>query len=919
MQECQSQLEYWKQRYKKYQNEHKSAGILAAIATKPDAWERLPRSQKWKKEYVLAVYHAHTAAANNTTTTTKQHPHHHRSYPLPNPLREPQRSVPIKIKEDIDVIKARLQSPHCKKCYTIAATASYWDSIETADLEFENIVPQKVWNTTTHSQEILEILIRYYLPRVDPSFVLQRIIQINTTTTSIDWEMASRLVKAFQVAWNHAQKHCLEQLQRDEDNRSYYQTCLDKHIPTLWMHGFPFQIRNHGRFLAEHILCSSSSNSSGSALSSSSSTVETLDWGFCQFLLTHCHRTNSNEENLHGPNDEDHEENQQPHYVGGKTTTTTLLRNDKWFAMRIISEAAARNNGAMDEMSGKEEEEDKPQRKPMPKTTAATTSPRSGGSLPDHALSLFSKRLRDDNEVVLAMVQQNGMNLKYASYKCRRNPKIVQAAIQNQSRAILYALSNCSTRYRFVRQHNRAGIQRVRQLFRDILSHRKQQYKLNFPRCRVFHTVSALYSRQQQQDQHSPTLALERKLWKELHPKIRADTELSAIAVATGIVAVEELKPSLQESSELWKIVIAENDTNWDALPTSLRNNFEFVECITNFTDELLVEEFLQDPFFSNRLASNRLFWTRVVSSSPRLDTYSLWLEHASPEFQRDREFAIFACSHDLEYWEFFKEQMPEDRDVFAAAIRCSPEALLVDVSPFTQHLFPDLVAEAIRKFETDDIWEIFDCVDEALWHEPAIVHAWVERGGDYLHEEFPESFENDEQLFLLIAEHNPSDFWCSSESLCKKKDFMLKVVAKKAILIKEAAGERLKNDFDLALVAFSGTENGGCELAGTFDIHDKDQFQFITKFAKDVRKRLQLHDSFVQLLCAMTFANSKNSVKRSKRTTPSQKCRLFMLNQGKETSIAYRKLLAEFLDVPRGEQLKMLRKASAHLARWGY
>ena len=229
----------------------------------------------------------------------------------------------------------------------------------------------------------------------------------------------------------------------------------------------------------------------------------------------------------------------------------------------------------------------------------------------------------------------------------------------------------------------------------------------------------------------------------------------------------------------------------------------------------------------------------------------------------------------------------------------------------------PDLVARAIREdYEDEEIWELFDSIDENLWSRPEVAHAWASRGGDYLHEEFPEEFEDDEELFLLFAEHNSSDFWCVSEKLTRNKEFMLKVVGINPNLIREAS-RKLSQDFEVALVAFGGG-NGqkraferSRDLPGMFDISDGDDLEFLTNFAKEVRARLESHESFIRLLCGM-------STKRSPGEDEAP-CPLRLLNQGGETCLAYRKLLAQYTGIPMGRELRQLRRASVNLAVWGF
>jgi Domain of unknown function (DUF4116) len=46
----------------------------------------------------------------------------------------------------------------------------------------------------------------------------------------------------------------------------------------------------------------------------------------------------------------------------------------------------------------------------------------------------------------------------------------------------------------------------------------------------------------------------------------------------------------------------------------------------------------------------------------------------------------------------------------------------------------------------------------------------------------------DDKELFFVMAEHVPEDFWCASERLCNDKEFMMQVVGKDPTLLREAS-----------------------------------------------------------------------------------------------------------------------------------
>ena len=284
----------------------------------------------------------------------------------------------------------------------------------------------------------------------------------------------------------------------------------------------------------------------------------------------------------------------------------------------------------------------------------------------------------------------------------------------------------------------------------------------------------------------------------------------------------------------------------------------------------------------------------------------------------------LLACSIQGDVYPFLENPLNEDCDILDAALTSSPD-LLDEIPDHLQLRYPHLVAKAIRQWGKDeDVWDLFDGVCEDLWSNPLVARAWAARGGDYLHEEFDDDMEDDKELFLLIAEHNPHDFWCASERLCNDKEYMMQVVGKNPLVLREAS-RSLLNNFDVALVAFGGGDDDADDdsvaalrsrdLPGSFDINDREDFEFITGFAAKVRERLATHEIFVTVvMCAMSAA--KNAAKGECIVTDSH---FRTLDQGSETSMAYRVLLAEFMGVPVGKELRRLRSASVNLAAWGY
>jgi hypothetical protein len=147
-----------------------------------------------------------------------------------------------------------------------------------------------------------------------------------------------------------------------------------------------------------------------------------------------------------------------------------------------------------------------------------------------------------------------------------------------------------------------------------------------------------------------------------------------------------------------------------------------------------------------------------------------------------------------------------------------------------------------------------------------------------------------------------------------------MQVVELNPALLREASSNLL-HDFDLNLLAF-GT---GPELPGVYDVNNPDDFDFLTSFATQVRERLLLHRSFFTFLLGIDYHGDDDDddnddwSDRNDDDATKKKNVLTKLSRDAETSMGLKKNVASFLEVPRGGDLRLLRRASLHLSQWGF
>jgi hypothetical protein len=514
-------------------------------------------------------------------------------------------------------------------------------------------------------------------------------------------------------------------------------------------------------------------------------------------------------------------------------------------------------------------------------------------ALPANAIRAFSKRLQNDADICREAVTANGQCLQYVPFHFRRDATICQAALESDPRALV----SCHI------PKWKRDVARVQSCFERLRATDGNGY------IKATSTAFAYAC---------PTQVSYRRLFKELPAKLRENLDICFGALCSGSIAVADLPRCVQTSTEFWPRVLFVCPHAWYQMPPETARTAQLARSLGSIQTIDMAEEIFEAM---PELCLERDFWLKIVQSPSFGESYDEFLEIA-PEFVwLDKEIMVLAASKTHEVLELLQEYpLSEDRDVVVAGLGTSPPPeALYELSGWVQVMYPDLVALAIRNCDTDSIWDVYDSIEEPLWHEEQVVHAWLARGGDYLHEEFLPETEYDEQAFLLIAEHNPEDFWYAANELCTDKGYLSRVLNVNPLLFRDLPTPQLAHDYDLALVALGGSfssttpthssnsaevERKRRNLVGWYDINDGDDFVFWTEFAVWVHDQVLMQESFVSLILGGIMSST---------------CHLSVLNQGYETSLVYKKLLAEFVGVPMGQRLAVFRKASANLVRWGY
>jgi hypothetical protein len=467
-------------------------------------------------------------------------------------------------------------------------------------------------------------------------------------------------------------------------------------------------------------------------------------------------------------------------------------------------------------------------------------------------LKYASHQLRAEKDVVLAAVRKSGMNLKHAAYSLRRDSMVVLAACAQNGGAFKYCLPG---QLRETLIEDRSFVLNVlqtapRSLARDCVDRFKNDHQV------VLEAVGNGLG------------------WSDIPCELQQDCDFVKLAV--------HRKPSLyMEISEGFK-------ENRDVAFEALNAHGVQDDVILEATDR--VPELLEDRAAMLAVAKN--WWSDVFQETLQFSPYHI---------RSDKEVMIEAVKNDSIAFEYCSDELQQDLDVVKAAIEASPTCLYL-VSENFQLENPDIVIMAIEQTDAEELGSTYDDVYEELWTNRDVAKAWLSAGGDWLEDQFPDEFSQDEELFLVVADQNYSEFDYANDSLKSNKEFMLRAVAKDGRVFKDACSD-LRHDRDLALAAFGNSQEAIHYFSG------KEDFEFMVTFSKGINERLAENDVFTREVLGAVARPAMSGCR----------CLLPMLNQGEETTSSYKQSLAGYLGLPEKDELHLLRETSRNLLHWGF
>jgi len=401
--------------------------------------------------------------------------------------------------------------------------------------------------------------------------------------------------------------------------------------------------------------------------------------------------------------------------------------------------------------------------------------------------------------------------------------------------------------------------------------------------------------------------------WDELPEKWREGDVDFVVAVVRGQgVPYYDLPEKWKENAAVARAGLLRSSDgyywgDWEDLPSGLQNSIEFARSFSYFPN-CCVPKAIMEHF--SELRRDRDFWIHCFDSIEDYGDLPILIQDWAPtELRSAHGFMIRACQSNYYAVELVHSTLGQNRSFVEEVLKIAP-MVLEKLSHESQRLFPDLVAQALELLGQDSSVGLYYSfrnlhgnILPEFWERRSFVLKWFESSFPFIDDRprwnygMPLSWKNDKEIFLCVAKCcrencRHESFSKASESLRSNKDFLREALKLDPNLF-DCAVQSLQHDLKLAVFVFA---NPRFSFDRYLSVGRNHRRALIRGHSIAIASHLIKYDEFFALLCGVSSASSTLSV----------------LNQGTETSVNYKRRIAEFLDVPTGQYLCQLRRAGA-------
>lgn len=363
-------------------------------------------------------------------------------------------------------------------------------------------------------------------------------------------------------------------------------------------------------------------------------------------------------------------------------------------------------------------------------------------------------------------------------------------------------------------------------------------------------------------------------------------------------------------SQEFFRKVLEDDEINWDQLPSTFRNDASFALSISRFSSIQLPEQILEH---FREIRHDRSFWRKILED-PELKVHGL-LKYLPAELRSDEDFMLDMCQVCTTAFELVDGNLASNSEFLKSALERNA-AVLRFVPHETQELHQDLVVKTIPLLSSGDHMKaefaIAGAIVPSFWNQFDFAMTWMSSGLGFPTHALDDSqltaWRNDRRLCSAGAIHSKVMYYIPS-IYKEEADFMLEVMDHHPELYANAAGDAKKDQWVMT-TAFASCPNIAKDHFLALHLEGKE------KDISDYLDFLEVQLGPFKIFCKYILANMLSTQSVGDTGTA-----LTLLNQGMETSIEYKRRLAQYIGIPTGKWLWRLQQAEKNvreaLAPW--
>lgn len=286
-----------------------------------------------------------------------------------------------------------------------------------------------------------------------------------------------------------------------------------------------------------------------------------------------------------------------------------------------------------------------------------------------------------------------------------------------------------------------------------------------------------------------------------------------------------------------------------------------------------------------------------ALALARRGNTMKFWdyLVDGTPSYRFDREIMLTAVQRYPKLFSRIGPGLQRDLEIVLAAINHDTSMTVLNiVGPTFQQENPQVTVKAVMSANLSTLRLMQGAIPNTLWTNLDVAVAWMQR----LHR-IPvgsNSLLTNRDFCLAIARYAHRQFASVSETLRQDMEFMREAVDINGLVLRNA-GIALRRDLELVVRAVASTRNALCPQVPIG----------LGQVQRHVQSKLDLHRTFLNdFLRGIAISTP--------RVPPAHRSQLPLLDRGVETSQAFKQIIAEFLGVPIGAELALLRRAWSKL-----